>query len=90
MVFGELPSLPYLPELPARGVGADLVGRTAALLVDLPVEVQPSGWRLSDRPGRDHHRAVDHLRRDPFPARTQERGQVGTSLICHRHSSTMG
>ncbi|MGR6914965.1 methionine synthase [[Actinomadura] parvosata] len=64
VVFGEVPGLPYLPELPARGVGADLVGRTAALLIDLPVEVQPSGWRLSDRPGRDHQRAVDHLRRD--------------------------
>ncbi|PRX58410.1 cobalamin-independent methionine synthase catalytic subunit [Nonomuraea fuscirosea] len=64
IVFGEVPGLPYLPELPARGVGADMVGRTAGLLVDLPVEVQPSGWRLSDRPGRDHHRAVDHLRRD--------------------------
>ncbi|MCP2364897.1 hypothetical protein HD597_011917 [Nonomuraea thailandensis] len=64
VVFGEVPGLPYLPELPARGVGADMVGRTAALLVDLPVEVQPSGWRLADRPGRDHQRAVDHLRRD--------------------------
>ncbi|GAA4979920.1 methionine synthase [Nonomuraea thailandensis] len=63
-MFGEVPGLPYLPELPARGVGADMVGRTAALLVDLPVEVQPSGWRLADRPGRDHQRAVDHLRRD--------------------------
>ncbi|PZG15802.1 methionine synthase [Nonomuraea aridisoli] len=64
VVFGEVPGLPYLPELPARGVGADMVGRTAGLLVDLPVEVQPSGWRLTDRPGRDHQRAVDHLRRD--------------------------
>ncbi|MBB6351592.1 methionine synthase [Nonomuraea muscovyensis] len=64
VVFGEVPGLPYLPELPARGVGADMAGRTAALLVDLPVEVQPSGWRLTDRPGRDHRRAVDHLRRD--------------------------
>ncbi|TDD45297.1 methionine synthase [Nonomuraea terrae] len=64
VVFGEVPGLPYLPELPARGVGADMVGRTAGLLVDLAVEVQPSGWRLTDRPGRDHHRAVDHLRRD--------------------------
>ncbi|MEU0565775.1 methionine synthase [Nonomuraea sp. NPDC005983] len=64
VVFGEVPELPYLPELPARGVGADMIGRTAALLVDLPVEVQPSGWRLADRPGRDHRRAVDHLRRD--------------------------
>ncbi|MEV0615632.1 methionine synthase [Nonomuraea sp. NPDC050404] len=64
VVFGEVPGLPYLPELPARGVGADMVGRSAGLLVELPVEVQPSGWRLSDRPGRDHQRAVDHLRRD--------------------------
>ncbi|KAB8193701.1 methionine synthase [Nonomuraea phyllanthi] len=64
VVFGEVPGLPYLPELPARGVGADMIGRTAGLLVELPVEVQPSGWRLTDRPGRDHQRAVDHLRRD--------------------------
>lgn len=64
VVFGEVPGLPYLPELPARGVGADMVGRSAGLLIDLPVEVQPSGWRLTDRPGRDHQRAVDHLRRD--------------------------
>src|ERR1700712_3767395 len=35
VVFGELPDFPHLPELPARGVGADMLGRTAALLVDL-------------------------------------------------------
>ncbi|MBO3746364.1 methionine synthase [Streptosporangiaceae bacterium NEAU-GS5] len=64
VVFGEAPALPYLPELPGRGVGADLVGRTAALLVELPVEVQPSGWRFADRPGRDFKRARDHLVRD--------------------------
>ncbi|MDH2427646.1 methionine synthase [Sphaerisporangium sp. TRM90804] len=64
MVFGELPDLPYLPELPGRGVGADMTGRTASLLVELPVEVQPSGWRFTDRPGRDVHRARDHLSRD--------------------------
>ncbi|WP_157250818.1 methionine synthase [Nonomuraea typhae] len=64
VVFGEVPGLPYLPELPQRGVGADMIGRTASLLIDMPVEVQPSGWRLTDRAGRDHQRAVDHLRRD--------------------------
>ncbi|GII61946.1 hypothetical protein Skr01_20310 [Sphaerisporangium krabiense] len=63
-VFGEVPDLPYLPELPDRGVGADMVGRTASLLVDLPVEVQPSGWRFTDRPGRDLRRAREHLARD--------------------------
>jgi methionine synthase II (cobalamin-independent) len=64
MVLGELPDLPHLPELPARGLGADLIGRGAALLVDLPVDVQPSGWRLVDRPGRDLRRATDLLARD--------------------------
>jgi methionine synthase II (cobalamin-independent) len=64
IVLGELPDLPHLPELPARGVGADVIGRTAGLLVDLPVHVEPSGWRFSDRPGRDTRRSLDHLARD--------------------------
>ena len=49
--------LPYLPELPDRGPGADMVGRAAALLVDLHVDLQPMGWRFVDRPGRDADRA---------------------------------
>ncbi|KAA2259554.1 methionine synthase [Solihabitans fulvus] len=64
IVVGELPDLPHLPELPARGVGADIIGRTAGLLVDLAVEVVPSGYRVTARPGREHRRAVDLLRRD--------------------------
>jgi methionine synthase II (cobalamin-independent) len=64
LVFGELPDLPHLPELPARGPGADLIGRSAVFLVDLPVDLQPSGWRLVDRPGRDLRRARDLLARD--------------------------
>lgn len=59
MVAGELPELPHLVELPARGVGADLVGRTAGLLVDIAAEVVPSGWRVTRRPGRDLRRATD-------------------------------
>lgn len=56
--------LPYLPELPTRGPGADLIGRSAALLVDLAVDLQPIGWRLVDRPGRDLGRARSFLRAD--------------------------
>ncbi|MFI0357990.1 methionine synthase [Actinomadura sp. 9N407] len=63
-VLGEVPELPHLPELPARGVGADMIGRTAGLLVELPVHVEPSGWRFSDRPGRDTQRSWDFLARD--------------------------
>ena len=39
--------LPYLPELPARGPGADMIGRSAGLLVELPVDLQPTGWRAT-------------------------------------------
>ncbi|MEU9869995.1 methionine synthase [Actinomadura sp. NPDC048021] len=64
IVLGEVPELPHLPELPARGPGADLAGRTAGLLVEMPVHLEPSGWRFSDRPGRDTQRSRDHLARD--------------------------
>jgi|SRR5581483_5772993 len=64
VIAGELPDLPYLPELPARGPGADLTGRTAGLLVDIPVEVSPRGWRLAERPGRDLSRARTMLSSD--------------------------
>lgn len=67
LVFGELPDLPYLPELPDRGVGADMLGRGAAILAELHVDLQPSGWRLlpgSAGAGLDERRADDFLQRD--------------------------
>ena len=64
VVAGELPDFPFLPELPDRGPGADLTGRTAALLVDIPAEVTPRGWRLSERSGRDLIRARSMLASD--------------------------
>lgn len=56
--------IPYLPELPDRGPGADLIGRTAARLVDLSVDLQPSGWRLAPSADRNVRRARAHLRDD--------------------------
>ena len=64
LVFTELPDFPHLPELPARGPGADMIGRAAAALVDLHVDLQPSGWRLVPRPGLDVRRAREMLERD--------------------------
>ena len=61
MVANELPALPHVVELPARGVGADMVGRAVGMLVDIYGEVVPSGWRVSRRPGRDTQRARDFL-----------------------------
>jgi methionine synthase II (cobalamin-independent) len=63
-VLGELPEFPHLPELPGRGAGADLVGRTAALLVDLAVDLTPAGWRLVPRAGVDLRRAQEFIARD--------------------------
>ena len=65
IIADELPDLPYLAELPGRGPGADITGRTAALLVELPVELAgPRGWRIAERPGRDVRRARSLLSSD--------------------------
>src|SRR5436853_7706780 len=63
--LGEPPGLPFLPELPARGVGADPAGRTAGLLAGLNVEVGTGAWRFVTRPGSDEHRARTTLTTDP-------------------------
>jgi hypothetical protein len=76
IAVGELPELTPFPELPARGVGADMVGRTAGLLVDLAVEVVPSGYRVAARPGQDQRRAVDLLSWD-LDAVEQAVGEAG-------------
>lgn len=54
----------YVPELPARGPGADMIGRSACLLSELAIDLTPSGWRLVDRAGVDASRAVAFWRRD--------------------------
>ena len=64
LVLGELPDFAHVPELPARGPGADLIGRSAALLVDLAFDLTPAGWRLVPRPGIDQRRAREFLARD--------------------------
>lgn len=61
---GALEFLPHLPELPARGPGADMIGRGAGLLVELFAQTEPSGWRFADRPGRDTKRAHSWLGED--------------------------
>lgn len=54
----------FLPELPARGATARMVGRTLAFVTDLGIDLQPAGWRLTDSSGIDHGRAQALLRRD--------------------------
>lgn len=66
IIRGELgsPNLPFLPSIPERGIGSDEIGRTAGLMTELPVDLQPHGWRLVDRPGQDVKRAVSALSTD--------------------------
>ncbi|WP_207841104.1 vitamin-B12 independent methionine synthase [Williamsia soli] len=54
----------FLPELPARGLGADMVGRAAALLVDIPMDYAASGYRLSTRQSVMGRRSRDFLSAD--------------------------
>lgn len=65
VVVGELgAALAHLVELPARGVGADLVGRAGALLIDVAIDTVPRGYRIAARPGAVTRRAVSLLDED--------------------------
>jgi methionine synthase II (cobalamin-independent) len=77
IVLGELPDFPHLPELPARGPGADLIGRTAGLLVGLPVEVYANRWRIAARSGHDLRVARDLMERDLDTVAEQATGYPG-------------
>lgn len=64
IVVGELHRLPHLVELPGRGVGADMIGRTGALLVDIAIDTVPRGYRIAARPGAVVRRAKSLLDED--------------------------
>jgi methionine synthase II (cobalamin-independent) len=65
IVVGELGgALAHLVELPARGVGADIIGRAGALLVDIAIDTVPRGYRIVARPGSVVRRAASLLDED--------------------------
>jgi methionine synthase II (cobalamin-independent) len=65
VVVGELgAALAHLVELPARGVGADVVGRAGALLIDVAIDTVPRGYRVAARPGAVTRRAASLLDED--------------------------
>jgi len=81
IVTGELPDLVHLPELPARGPTAGIIGRGAALLAGLAADLQPAGWRLQDSPGIDHGRAVSLLAQDLDVLEEHTQGYTGRLKI---------
>ena len=65
IVVGELAgALAHIVELPARGVGADMLGRAGALLIDVAIDTVPRGYRIAARPGAVSRRAVSMLDED--------------------------
>ena len=68
IVAGELPDFLHVVELPERGPGADMVGRTGALLAQVDpgfgLETTPGGWRLAGSAGRQTRRAQSWLAED--------------------------
>jgi methionine synthase II (cobalamin-independent) len=65
VVVGELGgALAHIVELPARGVGADTVGRAGALLIDVAIDTVPRGYRVATRRGAVTRRAASLLEED--------------------------
>ncbi|KQU53653.1 methionine synthase [Rhodococcus sp. Leaf278] len=64
IVLGEFDELPHIVELPARGLGADTIGRTGAIMVDVELDVRTSGYRVVPRPMLAGRRANDFLAED--------------------------
>ncbi|MGD1110790.1 MAG: methionine synthase [Mycobacterium sp.] len=65
VVVGELAdAIAHIVELPARGVGADLLGRAGALLIDVAIDTVPRGYRIAARPGAVTRRAASFLDED--------------------------
>lgn len=64
VILGEVGELPFIPELPARGAGAEMIGRSLAMLDGLGVDLQPAGWRLTTAESRDQRRARSLLAQD--------------------------
>ena len=88
VVVGELThtpagvgGLPFLVQLAGRGYGAEPIGRSAALLAEMPAELGPHGWKLADRPGRDSARAAAILREDLEALAVAAYGYTGPLVV---------
>jgi len=65
VVVGELgAAMAHVVELPARGVGSDIIGRAGALLIDVFIDTVPRGYRIAARPGAVTRRAASLLGED--------------------------
>lgn len=79
-ISDQLPDLPHVPELPERGPGADMIGRTLGLLstisADFAAATTVSGWQLSAGT-KDMRRARSMLAQDLDAVEQSWRGHTG-------------
>lgn len=68
IITDTLTDLVHIPELPARGPGGEMIGRTLGLLhridEDFSIETTPSGWRIARGENRIMRRANSWLNED--------------------------
>lgn len=76
-----LPEVLPLPELPGRGVGSAMIGRTLGLIQDLAFDLQPAGWRLTHHPDAEHRRARAQWRQDLDDTEELLQGFTGTLKV---------
>jgi len=61
VIAGECSDFIHLHELPGRGPGADMIGRTGGMLSavsqEFSIETTPRGWRFVQSAGKDTRRA---------------------------------
>jgi len=85
IIAGELAGFVHVAELPARGPGADMVGRTAAMLAAVSshfaVETTPAGWRFTAAPGREVRHAWSMLAEDLDALEEQSEDYAGTVKV---------
>jgi methionine synthase II (cobalamin-independent) len=84
VVLGELApddnGLAFVPEVPGRGAGAAMTGRTLGLVTELDADLQPEGWRLTGTSGAaplDQRRARSLLAQDLDALEEQATGHTG-------------
>lgn len=77
VIRGEVGDLVFVPELPARGPHAGMIGRTIAVLDGLDADLQPDGWRVGVGEGVDQRRARSLLAEDLDSAEELYEGYAG-------------
>jgi methionine synthase II (cobalamin-independent) len=77
MTFDKVVDFPYLPELPARGPWAAMIGRGLGLPSGLPADFSAGEWRLADAPGSEQRRSRALWREDLDRLEEETQGFVG-------------